>query len=383
MTALPLRVCYFGTYRAEYSRNQIMLEGLRRAGVEVIECHEQLWLGVEDRVQAASGGWLKPAFWGRFIGTYLRLIRRFWGVGKFDVMVCGYPGQIDVYLARLLSGMRHKPLAWDIFMSIYLIALERGLDKRSRFTLAMLRRIEKTACRLPDLLILDTSDYANWFETTHGIPAGRFHLVPTGADDRVFHPIEKPAPQDEYFRVVYYGSFIPNHGVEYIVEAAQLLSQDASIQFELIGDGPDKVKAKTLAAKYSLPNLRFVDWLDKADLVKRAASADILLGAFGTTPQSLMTVQNKIYEGLAMGRPVITGVSPALAAAVSPTQCVYLCERESPQAIADAIRLLKETPSLRKSLSENGFARYQAHFTTEKLGAQFKQYLMQLHVAAK
>jgi hypothetical protein len=25
----PLRVCYFGTYRAEYSRNRIMIEGLR------------------------------------------------------------------------------------------------------------------------------------------------------------------------------------------------------------------------------------------------------------------------------------------------------------------------------------------------------------------
>ena len=37
-----LRVCYFGTYRAEYSRNRIMMEGLRKNGVEVIECHENL-----------------------------------------------------------------------------------------------------------------------------------------------------------------------------------------------------------------------------------------------------------------------------------------------------------------------------------------------------
>jgi hypothetical protein len=30
-----MRICYFGTYRANYSRNVIMVEGLRRAGVEV------------------------------------------------------------------------------------------------------------------------------------------------------------------------------------------------------------------------------------------------------------------------------------------------------------------------------------------------------------
>jgi hypothetical protein len=52
-----LRVCYFGTYRANYSRNQIMIEGLRRNGVEVVECHERLWHSLEDRVQVASGGW--------------------------------------------------------------------------------------------------------------------------------------------------------------------------------------------------------------------------------------------------------------------------------------------------------------------------------------
>ena len=41
----PLRVCYFGTYRAEYSRNQILLEGLRRSGVEVVmgKCLITMW----------------------------------------------------------------------------------------------------------------------------------------------------------------------------------------------------------------------------------------------------------------------------------------------------------------------------------------------------
>lgn len=60
--APPLRVCYFGTYRSNYSRNRIMIEGLRRNGVIVEECHETLWLGIEDRVQIASGGWRNPAF---------------------------------------------------------------------------------------------------------------------------------------------------------------------------------------------------------------------------------------------------------------------------------------------------------------------------------
>ena len=40
-----LRVCYFGTYRANYSRNQILIAGLRAQGVTVFETHATLWLG--------------------------------------------------------------------------------------------------------------------------------------------------------------------------------------------------------------------------------------------------------------------------------------------------------------------------------------------------
>ena len=42
MVEKRIKVCYFGTYRAAYSRNKIMIEGLRRNGVEVLECHETL-----------------------------------------------------------------------------------------------------------------------------------------------------------------------------------------------------------------------------------------------------------------------------------------------------------------------------------------------------
>ena len=71
---VPLRVCYFGTYRANYARNEIMITGLRDAGVEVIECHAQLWRGIADRVEQASGGWRNPHFFWRVVSAYWQLL---------------------------------------------------------------------------------------------------------------------------------------------------------------------------------------------------------------------------------------------------------------------------------------------------------------------
>ena len=372
-----MRVCYFGTYRAEYSRNQIMIEGLRRNGVEVVECHESLWRGIEDRVQATGGGWTHPAFWWRMLRTYARLLRHYCTVGAYDVLIVGYPGQIDVFLARLLSWGRRKPLVWDIFMSIYLIAMERHLDDRSRFTVGLLRRIERLACRLPDLLILDTAEYVAWFGVTHGISPDRFRLVPTGADDRVFRPLAVSGADDGIFRVVYYGTFIPNHGVETIVESARLLADRPDIRFELIGEGPDKRMAQALAQSYRLSNVVFVGWMAQDELVARVARADICLGAFGTTPQSLMTVQNKIYEGLAMAKPVITGDGPAVRTTLTHGENVYLCRRADQASLAQAISLLHDDAGLRRRLGESGYDLFSTQFDLAQNGRRYAGVLKQ------
>jgi glycosyltransferase involved in cell wall biosynthesis len=373
-----LRVCYFGTYRAEYSRNQIMVEGLRRAGVDVVECDAQLWASIDDRVQAASGGWVSVRFWVRVLRTYLALLNKYRRVGDYDVMVVGYPGQFDVYLARLLTWLRRKPLAWDVFMSVYLIAVERGLNVHSPLTVWAIRQIERFACHLPDRLILDTAEYVEWFHRTHGVEPERFRLVPTGADDRVYKVVDAPPPDPSRFTLIYYGTFIPNHGVLTIIEAAHLLAHEPAVRFVLIGRGPDKDAAVTLANQYHLDNVIFVDWVERVELPVHVARADVCLGVFGTTPQSLMTVQNKIYEALAMRKPLITGDSPTVRAAFRHLEHVFLCERANSQALADAIRALQCDPALRQRLAENGYRAFHAQFDLIHNGQRYAAHLQEL-----
>lgn len=373
-----MRVCYFGTYRANYSRNQILIEGLRRNGVDVIECHTPLWQGIEDRVQAASGGWLRLGFIFRVICTYWSLLRAYLKVGDYDVMVLGYPGQLDVYLARVLTWLRGKPLVLDLFMSIYLIASERGLTDNHPVTARLIYWLEKIACLLPDLLIIDTAEYVQWFQETYGLDLDRFRLVPTGADDRIFHPVEVEKLDDDLFRVVYYGTFIPNHGVKYIIEAARILQDEVDIHFELIGEGPTRAEAVTLAEKYGLKNVTFVGWVDKHELPRRVAKADVCLGVFGTTPQSMMTVQNKVYEGMAMGKVVVTGNSSTVRKALKSNKHICLVERANGKAIAEAITTLHNSPNLRQSLAKHGHTLFGFQYSPQTLGERLKQYLNEL-----
>lgn len=379
MQMQPLRVGYFGTYRAEYSRNRIMIEGLRQNQTIVVECHEALWRSIEERVNAVAGGWRRPQFLLRVVSVYARLIWKFWRTRKqFDVVVVGYPGQFDVYLARILCWLTGKPLVWDIFMSIYLIACERRLDRRSPFTVKMLRALEWLACRLPERLIIDTSEYADWFWRTHRAPRKRFQFVPTGADNRVFHPLPLRAANQRPLRIVYYGTFIPNHGVLNIIEAAHLLNNKNDFEFILIGDGPERALAQRRAEALAISNVHFRPWMTQPELSQLIADADICLGAFGDTPQSLMTVQNKIYEGLAMQRAVITGDGPAVRTALRNGEEVLLCERQNPTALAQAIQILALDPALRAKLAVQGARAFEQRYSLARIGAAFRRALDEL-----
>ncbi len=378
MSDKPLTVCYFGTYRANYNRNQMMIAGLRLNGVEVIECHETLWHGIEDRVDATTGGWKKPSFWWRVLKTYARLLLKFRKVSDFDILWVGYPGQFDVYMAWILTRLRRKPLVWDILMSIYLVAIERNLDERSQFTVIMLRFFEGIALRLPDLLIQDTPQYAQWLHDTYDIPLGKFRLVPIGVDDENFYAVPKDKPDDGIFRVVYYGTYIPNHGIEFMIEAARLLNEDKSIHFDFIGKGPDKAMAKALAKKYSLHNVSFIDWLDKADLVTHVARCDVCLGTFSTTRQSLMTVHNKVYEGMAMKKVVLTGDSLAVRNQFSHCENIFLVERMNPASLADGIVFLKNNPQLVNHIKEKGHQLLLENYILKETGRKTRSYLEML-----
>ena len=374
----PLRVCYFGTYRAGYTRNQIVLKGLlAQPDVAVHVCHATLWQGIEDRVAQASGGWRNPAFWRRLAGAYRRLLREHRQTPEYDVMLIGYPGQFDAFLGRRLAHRRGKPAALDILMSLHLVAEERGLTAAHPNTGKLIFQLERAGLRQPDLLIAENPEYGDYIADKYQLPVGRFRYVPHGADETVFHP--RPLrPPDDHFRVTYHGGYLPSHGMDAILGAARLLADEPGVRFEFYGSGPEKERVMRQAEAWGLPNVTFHGFVSQDELLDGLAQAHVCLGVFGTTRQAHFTVQNKVWEGLAMGRPVISGDSPTIRAALVDREEVYLIARNDPAALAARLRELRDDPALRERIAAAGHARYLAGNSIPALGRQMKEALLSL-----
>jgi glycosyltransferase involved in cell wall biosynthesis len=374
----PLRVCYFGTYRTGYTRNQIVLKGLRaQPDVVVYVCHAALWQGIEDRVAQASGGWRNPRFWRRVAGAYRQLIQAHRSTPEYDVMLIGYPGQFDAYLGRRLAHARGRPVALDILMSLHLVAEERGLTAAHPATGRIIYALERGGLRRPDLLIAENGEYGAYIADKYRLPGERFRYVPHGADETVFHP--RPLrPPDDYFRVTYHGGYLPSHGMDAVLGAAALLRDEPDIRFEFYGSGPEKARIVKEAGREALPNVIFHGFVGQDELLDGLAAAHVCLGVFGLTRQAQFTVQNKVWEGLAMGRPVISGDSSTIRAALADRREIYLIERDSPKALAAAIRHLRDDSVLREQIAAAGHARYLAGNSIPAIGWQMKESLLSL-----
>jgi len=166
-------------------------------------------------------------------------------------------------------------------MSIYLVALERQLDQVEGSSINFIRKAEAKALKKPDMLIQDTQPYVDWLFETYQISPEKFRLVPTGADDRIFKPQPGINNPDSIFRVLYYGSYIPNHGVSVILGAAELLQAHSDILFEMIGEGPERAGAERFVQQKGLINVQFQSWVPQDELPSRIAQAGVCLGAFG------------------------------------------------------------------------------------------------------
>ena len=195
----------------------------------------------------------------------------------------------------------------------------------------------------------------------------RFIAIPLGVDENNFYPRLCQEPSQR-FEVLNYSSYIPLHGLEVIIDCAKILEREKDIHFTLIGKGQLYPRIRERAQKLGLENVEFIEWLSHQELVERAVKADVLLGIFGTTEKALRVIPYKVYEALALSKPVITEDSPASRELLEDGKHCLLSPPGNPQALAEKILLLKSNPELRERIAQEGHKLFLEKCSWEKIG---------------
>lgn len=365
-----MKVCYWGTYDRDYPRNRTVIDGLRRSGVEVVELNEPLWKGSKDKLARASSWGKSPIFLLRWLAAYVRLAFRLLREKDVDIIFVGYTGHFDVLAAKPLSLVKGAPLVFDTFLSLYeAFVVDRAVVRPGSLKARLLFLADKYSCALADAALLDTDEHIKYFSTTFGLPAEKFRRSFVGAAEEFYGAAPSPLPAGRV-TVLHFGTYIPLHGIQHILRAAKALEGHADISFRLLGGGEEYEPARKLAAELKLSNVEFVPFKDMPGLLEEIAGAGICLGVFGDTDKARRVIPNKVFLALAMGRPVITGDSPAARELLESGRDCLLCPMADPAALAGTIAGLAGDAALRRKLALGGGETFKARASTSVLGRE-------------
>ncbi|MFP4082404.1 MAG: glycosyltransferase [Candidatus Aminicenantes bacterium] len=370
-------VCFFGTYESTFPRTLTLKQACQRLKIKTLDCHIPFWEKKREKIEFFSLKSL-PLIVFQLVFIYIRLMIRYLGLKDHDAVMVGYNGYFDVPLAKFLALLRRKPLIFTPVFPLYETSVEdREYIHKDSITAKIIHLIDEVGCRLADLIIIETQTYLDYYCREFKIRREKFFKIPLGADEKNFFSRPQEAQQNDSpnLRVLFYGKFIPLQGIPYIVEAAKLLEEEKDIKFEIIGSGQLSEDIAELAEELEVKNISFTDWVNYLDLPGRIQKADICLGIFGTTPKGRRGIPIKVYEALAMKKPVITGSSPAAREVFAHKINILLCEMGNSRALADSILLLKEDRKLREDIAQAGFELYQELFSSRRIAQEFKKAL--------
>ncbi len=351
-----MQVCYFGAYDRNYPRNSIIRKGLSKAGVDVVEC----------RVSPKLRTWKK---YPKLLVQYLKEVKN----NNIDVLIAAEFGQSLLPLVKLISFFSDKPLVFDPFTSLYdSTVCDRKTVQEGSIKAKYYYYLDKISFDLADIVLVDTMQHQDYFNRQFGVEKKKLRRIFVGVDDGLFYP-RKVHQNEDSLLILFYGSYIPLHGVQHIIRAAKILESQKNIRFELIGNGQTYKADRELADKLGLENTTFKKSVVLEELPSAIARADICLGIFGGTDKAKRVIPNKVYQAMAMKKPVITGESPAIKEAFEDKHNVYLCEMANPESLAKRIKHMTESKTLRRKLALSGYELICEKFTPITIGREVKK----------
>ena len=151
-----------------------------------------------------------------------------------------------------------------------------------------------------------------------GVPANLITIIPNGCDTQVFEQVSA----DEIAKIradawlgdrpliLYAGTLGAIGGASYVVEvAAAALAIDPEVKFVMIGEGREEARIRARAAELGVldRNLRMLPAMPKVEVAAWFRGSTITLALF-SGPKVVWkdAVQNKFFDSLAAGKPMIS-----------------------------------------------------------------------------
>lgn len=302
-------------------------------------------------------------------------------VGKQDIIIATSPQFFVGIAGYIISRLKRIPFIFEIRDLWPESIVQLGLLK-NKLVIRFLEWIEIFLYK-KSIHIVGVADSTREVLVGRGIPDSKISIIKNGVDLNLFISVGKQIELksknglNEKFVISYIGTHGLSHALDKVLETANLL-KNQEIIFLLVGEGAEKSKLKMLSNDLQLSNVRFIDQISKHELPDYYELSDVVLVTLRNLPLFKKVIPSKIFEIMAMSRPIIISVDGEARRLVEKAQAGIFCKPEDPDELRMVIENLKTSIDDRDKFGENGRKFVENNFNRDQLADQYLKLIEKL-----
>ncbi|NLI81636.1 MAG: glycosyltransferase family 4 protein [Deltaproteobacteria bacterium] len=292
-----------------------------------------------------------------------------------DVVVSTSPqffcGMAGLWVARL----KRRPWVLEI-RDLWPESIIAVGAMQNRRVIRFLESMETFLYQRADHIVSVTRSFKGHIEKRR-VPPHRISVLTNGADLSRYHPMDRENGVREQlglrgtFVASYIGTHGMAHGLETVLKAAELLRREREIRFLLVGDGAERERLEAERERLRLDNVLMLPQQPKEEMPAFLAASDACMVLLRKRDVFKTVIPSKIFEAMAMARPIILGVEGESRGIVEEGRCGLFIEPEDAGELARTVVRLHRDPALARSLGENGRAFVRERFDRDMLAQRY------------
>lgn len=181
-----------------------------------------------------------------------------------------------------------------------------------------------------------------------GIPEKKIRVIHNGIDVELFSPVDEKIERENK-QILWVGRFVPGKGVEYLIEAINILAKKHhNFRLLMIGKGPMENIIKQKIQDFNLENrITIQKFIPNSELPKIYQNSDIFV-----LPSLEEGVPRTILEAMSCGIPVVCSNLPQLVNIISDGG--FLIPTKDPETLADKVSIILSDESLAGKMGQSG-----------------------------